>query len=262
MTKLIYIGGYGHSGSTLLEYLMTANPKVVACGEIGSALRDRKKKRCTCRRRVIDCPIWGPFQISDIRHWSHEDLSLALLDHVGRTYEVMVDSSKTAWASVVTPFRFRRILREEIKLVHLVRDPRGVGWSLLKRAERTGLRPRAIVRLSLATMGWLVANAACEVFGWMYPDQYVRVRYEELSRSPREVMSNLFRDILLDGEYRSECIGSVDNRHQLCGNRMRSQKLSFAEIKEDDDWRNAARPVYLSLVSLLSWSLRGRYDYL
>ena len=26
MTKLVYIGGYGHSGSTLLEYLLAASP--------------------------------------------------------------------------------------------------------------------------------------------------------------------------------------------------------------------------------------------
>jgi len=31
--RLIYIGGYGHSGSTLLEYLLAASPEVVACGE-------------------------------------------------------------------------------------------------------------------------------------------------------------------------------------------------------------------------------------
>ena len=32
MTKLVYIGG-GHSGSTLLEYLLAASPETVACGE-------------------------------------------------------------------------------------------------------------------------------------------------------------------------------------------------------------------------------------
>jgi hypothetical protein len=35
MTKLVYIGGFGRSGSTLLEVLMAANPEVVACGQVG-----------------------------------------------------------------------------------------------------------------------------------------------------------------------------------------------------------------------------------
>ena len=45
MTKLVYIGGYGHSGSTLLEYLLAASPETVACGEVASVLRDRDRKR-------------------------------------------------------------------------------------------------------------------------------------------------------------------------------------------------------------------------
>jgi hypothetical protein len=44
VTKLVYIGGYGHSGSTLLEYLLAASPKVVACGEVASVLRERRRK--------------------------------------------------------------------------------------------------------------------------------------------------------------------------------------------------------------------------
>jgi hypothetical protein len=33
MPQLVYIGGYGRSGSTLLETLMAASPDVIACGE-------------------------------------------------------------------------------------------------------------------------------------------------------------------------------------------------------------------------------------
>jgi hypothetical protein len=45
-------------------------------------------------------------------------------------------------------------------------------------------------------IGWWVANMACEIFGWAYPEQYKRIRYEDLVRSPREVMSGLFRKLL------------------------------------------------------------------
>jgi hypothetical protein len=44
VTKLIYIGGYGHSGSTLLEYLLAASPEIVACGEVSSVLHQRGRK--------------------------------------------------------------------------------------------------------------------------------------------------------------------------------------------------------------------------
>lgn len=60
VTKLVYIGGYGHSGSTLLEYLMAASPEVIGCGEVVSVLRYcGRKSKCTCRT-IRDCPVWGP----------------------------------------------------------------------------------------------------------------------------------------------------------------------------------------------------------
>ena len=67
MTKLIYIGGYGHSGSTLLEYLMAGSPAVLACGEVVSSIceRDSKKKEkiCSCGRAADMCPVWGDIAI-------------------------------------------------------------------------------------------------------------------------------------------------------------------------------------------------------
>jgi len=48
--KLVYIGGYGHSGSTLLEYLMTGCKQVIACGEVINArLKRASAKTCSCR---------------------------------------------------------------------------------------------------------------------------------------------------------------------------------------------------------------------
>ena len=44
MAKLVYIGGYGQSGSTLFEYLMTANPDAVACGEIVNGWERARKE--------------------------------------------------------------------------------------------------------------------------------------------------------------------------------------------------------------------------
>ena len=107
MTKLIYIGGYGRSGSTLLEYLLTSHPALVACGEVQRSVRkfDVKRERlCTCGQKLPVCPVWGPFR----RRWDElkelpvDDLALTLIECVSTEYEVMVNSSKTAWGS--SPF--------------------------------------------------------------------------------------------------------------------------------------------------------------
>ena len=45
MPRVIYIGGYGHSGSTLLESLLTASPDVIGCGEVVGALYNLHTQR-------------------------------------------------------------------------------------------------------------------------------------------------------------------------------------------------------------------------
>ena len=132
MAKLIYIGGLGRSGSTLLERLLTADAKVVACGEVARHLQRRKAaKTCSCRRPIALCPVWNAFchKRDALKDWDHRRLTLAMLDHVSRDFSVMVDSSKTAWGSAPMPFRLRHELGDNFLLVHLVRDPRGVCWS-------------------------------------------------------------------------------------------------------------------------------------
>ena len=94
MTRLVYIGGYGHSGSTLLEYLLAASPKVVACGEVASVLRERGRKgKCTCGREVRLCPLWGPLLASTetLDGMTHERLARALVAQDGGAHAVLVE---------------------------------------------------------------------------------------------------------------------------------------------------------------------------
>ena len=99
MTRLVYIGGYGHSGSTLLEYLLAASPKVVAFGEVASVLRERGRKgKCTCGREVRLCPLWGPLLASTetLDGMAHERLARALVAQDG-------DEGAAAEGPSVTP---------------------------------------------------------------------------------------------------------------------------------------------------------------
>ncbi len=105
--KLVYIGGYGHSGSTLLEYLLTASPHVLACGEVTSVLREHGwKNRCTCGERIKQCPVWGPIFAKSERldGMTHESLIEALASRDRGVHAILIDSSKTAWRSLATPF--------------------------------------------------------------------------------------------------------------------------------------------------------------
>jgi hypothetical protein len=264
VTKLVYIGGYGHSGSTLLEYLLAASPKTVACGDVASVLRDRDRKgKCTCRRAVKACPVWGPLFASPdtLNGMTHEDLSRALLAHDRDAHAILIDSTKTAWRSAMVPFRLASALGGDFTLVHLVRDPRAVAWSAVKKAGRRGTRPLLPLRSASAALGWWVANLACELFGRSHPDRYVRLRYEDLARGPGEEMQGLFAKLAPGSEWPAEAIGGSDNRHQLYGNRMRGANLTLAEVREDAAWQCDMPRLYRFLVSLLTAPLRWRYGY-
>ena len=261
VTMLWYIGGYGRSGSTLLEYLLCASPRVVACGEVARALQMRiQKEICTCGRLVKDCPIWGPFKSDPQRldGWTHRDLTLALLGQLGSGNAILVDSSKTARGSTSTPFALVRAASKDFRLVHLVRDPRAVCWSALKKAQgRSKFRVNRGLFCCMTVLSWWVANLSSELFGRMYPEQYIRVGYEDLARSPREVVSRL----LPDADCRFEALEAPKNRHQLYGNRIRSRTLSLESVKEDAAWKTDMPTAIRRLAYILSWPLCLRYGY-
>ena len=264
MTKLVYIGGYGHSGSTLLEYLLTASPDLIACGEVASVLRDHwRNGKCTCKRRVKDCPVWAPvFSLSEtLPGMTHEDLTRFLVGEDGGAHAGLIDSSKTAWRSLASPFRLGRRLGDDFLLLHVVRDPRAASWAAVKKAGRRGQQPRGLVRCLFAALGWTVANLACEAFAWRHPERYLRLTYEDLARSPRKTMDGLLAKLLPGAAWRPEQLGAHDNRHQLYGNRMRSGSLSLAEVKEDVAWTRDMPGAHRGLVSLLTAPLRWRYGY-
>ena len=160
MTRLVYIGGYGHSGSTLLEYLLTGSPDLVGCGEVVSCIRRGvkartalKNKACSCGQKAKSCSVWSGIYASDESPigWTHDRLVRASLQHLEGQYAGMVDSSKTAWGVLRSPFRLRREMGPNFHLVHLVRDPRAVFWSVLKQKSR---RAGAMDTSRLTTLCW------------------------------------------------------------------------------------------------------------
>lgn len=194
--------------------------------------------------------------------WTHQYLVMALLKRVADTYAILIDSSKTSWRFAAAPFGLRRRLGYDFHLVHVVRDPRAVCWSAFKKAERKGIAHfSGALYCTFSTIGWWIANLACELFGWRYGEQYVRLTYEELARSPREAATELLEMVLRGDGFNFDALGRTDNRHQLHGNRMRSQRLFLKNIREDITWKIEMPTTYKWLAMVLSWPLRRKYGY-
>jgi hypothetical protein len=215
-----------------------------------------------------DCSVWNVAYPAAYRFsgWTHGRLASALLQKSRGRYAGLVDSSKTAWGQLGSPFRLWRNIGPEFCLIHIVRDPRAVFWSVLKQkrrqAHRRGDAPPPERLLAIWTIvGWSAANLSCEVFRLLHPYAYVRVRYEDLARSPRAVLKEIYEKVLPNVRWDIAALGINDNRHQLHGNAMRYYPLSVADVNEDLSWKiNVPQPV-LRFIMPVSYPLRRRYGY-
>lgn len=258
---LVYIGGYGHSGSTLLEYLLTGCADLVACGEVHAANGAPSTRKCTCGSTVAQCPVWNfvADPSLDVARWSHAALEARLLDQVLGSHAGIVDSSKTAWGHAFAPFRQRNV--SALHLVHIVRDPRAVCWSLLMKDRRTETRSNDAVVAVRTVLGWLYANLACELFARRYPTQYLRIRYEDLAADPVAMMPSVLQATLPSAQWNANNVGKLENRHQLYGNRMRRRSLQVDTIEVDDKWKTDLPRRIRRSIEVISWFLRARYGY-
>ena len=55
--KIIFIAGYGHVGSSILEYYLNKHREIFALGET-KHLKYSKNKICTCKKKLKNCNFW------------------------------------------------------------------------------------------------------------------------------------------------------------------------------------------------------------
>jgi hypothetical protein len=106
-----------------------------------------------------------------------------------------------------------------------------------------------------------MANLACELFGLLFPDRYLRVRYEDLIHAPLDVIERMLIRVSLEAPPSLENAGAGDNRHQLYGNAMRFKPLSPSDLKEDVAWKMALPKGYRRLIVGICWPLSSCYQY-
>jgi hypothetical protein len=201
---------HGHSGSTLLEYLLAASPKVVACGEVASVLRERGRKgKCTCGREVRLCPVWGPLLAST-----------ETLD--GMTGPRLAG---TGWRCIRRAGRF---LKDRLALGRRPLSSRPGAWASLQ-ARASGARSARGLLVGgeeVGTSRRAPAHAAplgiggTRLVGREPRLRTVRprlsgplsaLRYEDLARSPAETTRRLLAEILPGSEWRADAIGASGN---------------------------------------------------
>ena len=303
--RVLYIGGCGRSGSTLLDRMLGQVPGVCSLGELTqlwkALLHDAECgcgvpiRRCLFWRAVGECAFGGwdavdvgemlqlqravlrqryvPFMVAP-ESWPPYRRKLErytrLLGEVYRGVQevsgaaLVVDSTK----HYAGAFLLRRMAGVDLRVVHLVRDSRGVAFSWSKRVPR----PEAMHRGShmnrygagRSAGRWLGYNSGFEVLERLgIPSTFVR--YEDLVRAPRPELARILEraGVLPTASALSFVRGhevALRPNHTVAGNPMRF-RVGTIRLTVDDAWRSNLPSAHRRIVSLLTRPLLVRYGY-
>jgi hypothetical protein len=163
----------------------------------------------------------------------------------------LVDSSK----SIYRLLWLKETGRFDVRVIHLVKDPRGFVYSMCK--QKPGLRRPW--RLSKAAMRWNIENGLFDRLfeAHFSEDEVLRMRYDELAKEPKASLQRIGAwlgvppDEDLPNKFRSES-------HGIAGNPARFEKSG---IRLDERWRVELGQGTKLLVRAATSRLATRYGF-
>jgi hypothetical protein len=294
-TKVLFIGGEGRSGSTVLERLIANEPGTCAIGE-GKYLFERgigSGELCGCGSPVPECELWSTVGQRLVGGWdspegrdlvaffarfnSPRNLPAAVLGRgrgVRRAQKVLaelypiiaevsgsplvIDSSKhPAWAYLLAGTD-----TVDVRVVHLVRHPSGVVQSWSRAVERPQAEVGAGDRLMPAhrpaevAVRWAIFNRLFHRLA-RRSIPTVLVRYEDYV----EDLEGTMRACLgLFGLPYGTAPAGMGNGHGIAGNPSRFADGDQA-IRVDNRWITEMGAIRHFMVSTLTWRTRSAYGY-
>lgn len=309
-TVVLSIAGWGRSGSTLLERMLGQVPEVAAAGELRDVfLRGPlENRRCGCGAPFRSCPHWqavgdvafGGWDAIDAaalhrtrvmidRPWmtpallaprllppaARAELSRYVDAHAALVAahaqvsgaSVVIDSSKIATHVLLT----RLAAPGRVRVVHLVRDSRGVvhSWQKTKsRCDRTEQGDDALLRYGTlgAALRYDLYNGLAEAVAAAARMPRLFLRYEDLLGDPaatlESVLSFVGRTPSADSLAHLEPGRVVlSPHHTVDGNPVRF-RTGAVELQPDEAWRSSMPAGRRALVTALTAPLLARYGYL
>lgn len=300
---IVFIAGMGRSGSTLLGRALGEIPRWWSLGEVVNLWTRgvADNERCACGERFHDCPIWtgvgneayGGWKNLDVEHILDLQRSVDrdrhmisnLSPHRRKQYgtrfeeyrdvllrlyraarlvtdsDVLVDSSK----HVSTAVMLRSIPEIDLRVVHLIRDSRGVAYSWTKRVTRPETD-----NADLMTQ-WSPAHTSARYVAYNYILQGLslsrtpvhRLRYEDLVEDPRRSISSI-----VDFAGRSvKDLPFIERRaidlkpsHNIGGNPGRFE-ADVVELKRDEAWQSGLSSPHRRIVTAMTWPLLAQHGY-
>jgi hypothetical protein len=178
---------------------------------------------------------------------------------------VIVDSSKIPSHGLL----LTRIPSADVRVVHLVRDSRGVVFSWQKHVRKPD---RPADADEMLRYGALSASARYVLYNLLTESlrragaPYLRVRYEDLLADPARTLQRILRGVgIAQGDsalhFLTDGSAALRPSHTVDGNPMRFER-GPVRLRLDDEWRTSLGRRDRVLVSLLTAPVLARYGYL
>lgn len=247
MNRILYIAGSAHCGSTILDIILGAAPGVQSLGQVADL---HKNDRCACGATLKSCELWSRVvtreEMPDVTALEEAGqlirkekglLSLLGSSKKRRSYatlqdrvfnmifeatgqDILIDSSKNFSRALA----LATASEYDVRVLHLVRDPRGfINSSNKRRSEQD--KTNAYLR---PMTEWLIKNSiGSAVLQPLIGDSYRQIHYESLLLDPEETL----RSIGDFGGFDIEpVLGAVrrgipfERQHIFAGNRVSTHK--------------------------------------
>lgn len=295
--ELIYLMGWGRSGTTLLGELLGQDPRTTCVGELHYVFDRglRENRFCGCGAPFRRCPFWTNVLAASGLNLDHAaELDRFVFGRHLRTRRVAGTLRRLLRGKVQPEFRewldMRRHLYSAIRsvsgsktiidtsklpgeglavafiqrtyIIHMVRDPRAVAWSWKKQKEGMG-------RISLPTSSayWVAFNRATRyILAALAPRgvQSTVVRYEDFASDPLGTVRELSALASLGSgpSLQSDSMGRLrlTPSHTVAGNVRRFRTASI-DIRVESEWRQQMRFRDRLIASAITSTDRGIYGY-
>jgi hypothetical protein len=175
--------------------------------------------------------------------WNTWSLAAAVLEKTGKT--VFVDSARDHQR----PKHLASHPLLDVKVIHLIRDPRGTSASMMKNMG---------LDVAVAARRWKWYNIEADrVRRYVPADSWMTLRYEDLCADPAGVMDRI-SDFM--GVPRAPIpLGPTQQEQHIIGNPMRLKALG--EIREDRSWQERLTPKDLAVIAKIVGPTSRRFAY-
>lgn len=262
--KVIYVAGYGRSGSSLLDRLLSAATGATSCGELSLLFSWADHGRaCACGAPMSACALWGDVLATVCRRSGRSLADLHAITQAAELHDRRVDEWASVWGLV-----FEALAEREISSVvdssktargrrrpQLLRELNGVdvyGYVHLSRELPAVIHSRRRGNnVKLEDGKWSgspTVNSLRAVTGWWRANKAARrmsrlagaasyVTYEQLATNPAGAVSRILSDLHLAPEAGvTRASLTQGSWHTVGGNRFLRTAWD-GDIRLDEKWR-------------------------